>query len=83
MLGTTWKVESYCFAPDCLLEEKKRKRKRKKGKKKKNVLISLTPNNSLRCFDSIVTTYINLSNSRSKFLDPTLGLVVLQIINSL
>lgn len=78
--GTTWKVESYCFAPDCLLEQKKREKKGKRKRKKKNVLILLTPNDSLRCFDSIVTTYINLSNSRSRSLEPMLGLIVLQII---
>lgn len=58
----------------------KKGKKGKKEKKKKNVLILLTPNNSLRCFDSIVTTYINLSNPRSRLLKPTLGLIVLQII---
>lgn len=57
-----------------------KKGKKEKKKKKKNVLILLTSTNSLRCFDSIVTTYINLSNPRSRLLKPMLGLIVLQII---
>lgn len=34
MLGTTQRAESYCFAPDCLLEEKEKKKKTEKGKEK-------------------------------------------------
>lgn len=53
MLGTTWRAESYCFAPDCLLEEKKGK-KGKKEKEKKNVLIRNLSNSRSKLFDPIL-----------------------------